>query len=319
MVLQAQGELPGVEQAAAFRPGSLPVDEIADLILFPAAFAAGHRPREGDGVDGLVGARHVVLANGLGRQGQGQTGIEIAVEAHIGVPLLVTGGGLYAGVAAAFEVVEILQGHPRQKAPGGAVVGVEFETALVRVLGTGVASEEPAPHPKATPLGSESRLARHRVDGPADGVAPVENAGGAAHEFQAVQGIPIHRAPVLVGAAAHGGMVEADPIHQHQGAVAGEAADIRRGLPVGGLLHHHRGLAFQGLGNGPSLQERMVEKIAGPGGVERILLEGLGGDQHLLGFGRRSLGRWRGGRPRGSLAGRNRGRGEQERRQSEKG
>ena len=62
--------------------------------------------------------------------------------------------------------------------------------------------------------------------------------GRSLHHFEPGDGERVHGAPILVWPLAESGVVEPDAIHQQQRAEAGETADERRTLAVGGLLHH---------------------------------------------------------------------------------
>ena len=145
------------------------------------------------------------------------------------------------------DVPEILPRSPEDRAPVFALGNAGLDPAHPTVLAARIARVDPAAL-QDFPRSAINRRARQRLHRAAHGIASVEHRPLVLHHLDSLQSEGVDRVVVLVGAGAERGVVEADAVDQGQVVIAGESADDRRSLAVGGLLDHHPGGLFKGFG-----------------------------------------------------------------------
>jgi len=97
---------------------------------------------------------------------------------------------------------------------------------------------------------AEAAVPGEGVEGAADGIASVEDGALAGDQFDAVERERIDESPVLVRAVAEGGIIVADAVDEGEVAEAGEAADERGSLAIGGFLDTDAGQFAEGFREG---------------------------------------------------------------------
>ena len=88
------------------------------------------------------------------------------------------------------------------------------------------------------------------VDSAADGIGAVEDGSLGFDEFDLGDGLGVDGVPILYGAAAPGGVVEADAVEKEEVLSSGEAANVGGAVGGGGLLDEDAGGVEEGLREG---------------------------------------------------------------------